>query len=137
MDDRNRVSKVPPGYRPPESASEVLSRYDSGERYFQGTDLPGGSSFNGAVVAGSDFKNSFLSDVDFRSADLRDVCFDETNVKVSDFRGADLRGASFRGAALCGAMFAGAKLDDVCTEDATWYGAKVTGIRVLAELPKQ
>jgi len=135
MDDRNRVSKVPPGYRPAESASEVLSRYDCGERHFQGTDLPGGSSFNGVVVAGSDFNNSFLSDIDFQSADLRDVSFEETNLKVSDFRGADLRGESFRGAALCGARFAGAKLDDVSTEDA-WYGAKLTGIRVLAELPK-
>ena len=136
MDDRNRVSKVPPGYRPAESASEVLSPFDSGERYFLGTDLPGGSSFNGAVVAGSDFKNSFLSDIDFRSADLRDVGFDETKVKVFAFRSADFGGASFHGAALCGAMFAGAKLDDVSTEDATWYGTKVTDIRVLAELPK-
>jgi len=136
MDDRNRVSKVPPGYRPADSASEVLSRYDCGERYFQGTDRPGGSSFNGAVAAGSDFKNSFLSDNEFRSPDLRDVCFDETNVKVSDFRGADFGGASFRGAALWGARFAGAKLDDVYPEDATWYGRKVTGIRGLAELPK-
>ena len=134
MDDRNRVSKVPPGYLPAESAGEVLSRYDCGERYFQATDLRGGSSFNGAVVAGSDFKNSFLSDIDFRSADLRDVRFDQTNLKASDFRGAGFGGASFRGAALCGAMFAGAKLDDVC-EDATGYGAKVTGIGVLAELP--
>jgi uncharacterized protein YjbI with pentapeptide repeats len=134
MDDGNRVSKVPPGYRPAESASEVLSRYDCGERYFQATDLRGGSSFKGAVVAGSDFKNSFLSDHDFRSADLRDVCFDQTNVEFSDFRGADFGGASFRGAALCGAMFAGAKLDDDW-EDATGYGAKVTGIGVPAELP--
>jgi uncharacterized protein YjbI with pentapeptide repeats len=135
MDDRNRVSKVPPGYRPAESANEVLSRYDCGERYFQATDLRGGSSFKGAVVAGSDFKNSFLSDLAFRSAGLRDVRFDQTNLKVSDFRGAGFGGASFRPAALCGAMFAGAKLDDVC-EDATGYGAKVTGIRVLAELPR-
>jgi uncharacterized protein YjbI with pentapeptide repeats len=75
-----------------------------------------------------------LSDVDFRSADLGKVLFDETNVKISDFRDADLRGASFRGAALCGARFAGAKLDDVCIEGASWYGATVTDIRVLAEL---
>ena len=101
MDDRNRVSKAPPGYRPAESATEMLSPYDSGERYFQGTDLPGGSSFNGAVVAGSDFKNSFLSDIESRSADLRDLCFNETNVKVFAFRGADFGGASFhRGSAV-------------------------------------
>lgn len=135
MDDRNRASKVPPGYRPAASASEGLSRYDCGERYFQETDLPGGSSFNGAVVAGSDFNHSFLSDIDFRSADLPDVCFDETNLKVSDFRGADLRGASFRGAALCGARFGEAKLDHVSTEDA-WHSRKLAGIGVLAELPK-
>ncbi|MGP0017922.1 MAG: pentapeptide repeat-containing protein [Candidatus Sulfotelmatobacter sp.] len=127
---------APSGYHPPESANELLSRYGSGERYFRGVDLPGGSTLNGAVLAGSDFKNSWLSDIDFRSADLRNVCFDETNVKVSNFRGADLRGASFRGAALCGAVFAEAKLDDVCTEGATWYGANVTDIRVLAEPSK-
>ena len=104
INDNNHMSKVPSGDGPVESAIELLSRYDSGDRYFQRTELPGGSSLNGAVLAGANFKNSFLSDVDFRAADLRDVCFDEANVKVSDFRGADLGGASFRGAALCGAL---------------------------------
>ena len=124
------------GYRPPQSAGELLSRYANGERHFRAAGLPGGSTLNGAVLTGSDFNNSWLSVVDFRSADLPKVLFDETNVKISDFRDADLHGTSFRDAALCRAMFAKAKLDNVRPEGASWYGATVTDTRVLAELFK-
>ena len=90
----------------------------------------------GAVLTGSDFNHRWSSDVDFRSTDVPKVLFDQTNVKISDFRDADLHGPSFRDAAPCAAMFAGAKLDEVCIEGASWYGATVTDILVLDELFK-
>jgi uncharacterized protein YjbI with pentapeptide repeats len=133
VENASNPSNAPADYHPATTAEEVLRRYQAGERFFRNTDLPGGSSFRDAVLTGSDFKNSFLSEIDFQRADLRQVCFDESNVKLSDFQGADLRDASFRGSALCSAMFAGAKVDGVCTEDATYYGAAVTDIRELVE----
>ena len=111
-------SSVRPTYRPPETAEELLRRYAAGERYFPETDIPDGSSLEGAALAGAVFVSGWLSDVNFRGADLRGVRFEECNVKCSDFDNADLRGACFprthveaisvRGARLEGASFAGA-----------------------------
>ena len=118
------------------TAEEILTRYRSGERDFQRTDLPEGSSFAGSILVGSNFRHRWLFGTEFEKDDLRNVCFDESNVKCCDFRGADLRGASIRESAVCGSNFEGAKVDDVCTEGTTWYGANVTDLHVLAEMRK-
>jgi uncharacterized protein YjbI with pentapeptide repeats len=131
VENANNPATTPADYRPAVDSEDILRRYQAGDRFFQNTDVPEGSSFRDATLAGADFKNSFLSDIDFRGADLRRACFDGSNVKVSDFRGADLRGASFRRALLCGAILEGAKLDDVCVDDATSYGATITDIHQL------
>jgi uncharacterized protein YjbI with pentapeptide repeats len=116
------------------SAEEILRRYQSGERNFEGSDLPDESCLRGASLAGANFSRSWLSWVDFRGADLRGVCFDQCNVKVSDFRGADLTGASFREAMLCGALFdRSTKLDDVAVVGAEFYGSQVDDIRTLVD----
>ena len=134
LSGKNPQPDVALGYQAAKSAEEVLRRYSDGERFFQGTDLPEGASFQKADLSRADFSDSWMSGVDFRSANLQNVRFDKSNVKCSDFRNGDLTGASFRGALLYGATFAEAKLDNVCTEDATWYGATVTDIRVLAKI---
>ena len=118
------------------TAEEILTRYSSGERDFQRTDLPEGSSFAGSVLAGSNFKHSWLFGAKFEGADLRNVCLDESNVKCCDFRGADPRGASIRESVICGSDFEGAQVYDVCTEGTTWYGANVTDLHALAEMRK-
>ena len=118
------------------TAKDILARYRSGERDFQRTDLPEGSSFAGSVLAGSNFKDSWLFGTDFNGADLRNACFDESNVKCCDFRGADLREATIRESVVCGSNFEGARVDEVCTEGTTWYGANVTDLHVIAEVRK-
>jgi uncharacterized protein YjbI with pentapeptide repeats len=118
------------------SRAEILEKYESGERNFQGTELPEGSSFAGHVLADCDFRNSWLFGTNFNRADLRKVCFDESNLKCCDFRGANLQGASICESVICGSNFEGANVDGVCTEGTTWYGANVTELQVLAEFRK-
>lgn len=132
-DSLSARSKLPYTTR---TAEDILARYRSGERDFQRTELPEGSSFDGSVLAGSNFKDSWLFGTNFNAADLRNICFDESNVKCCDFRGADLRGASIRESVVCGSDFEGALVDNVCIEGTTWYGAKVTDLQVLADIRK-
>lgn len=134
MSDSFSTSSAP--QRITRTAEDILARYSSGERDFQRTDLPEGSSFAGSVLAGSNFEDSWLSETDFSRADLRNTCFDESNVKCCDFRGADLRGTTIRESVICGSNFEGAQVDEVRTEGTTWYGANVSDLHVLAEVRK-
>ena len=106
----------------PNSAEEVLARYQSGERHFDNLELDVHDDFHnsqGADLTGIDFRGSFLF-ADFRGACLRRANFDHCNVKTCDFRGADLREATFCHAALDGAEFNGALMSEANFEGATW-----------------
>jgi uncharacterized protein YjbI with pentapeptide repeats len=112
----------PPGYEPPTSAEELLSRYAAGERFFSGADIPDGACFSGGVLKGAVLEDAWLSCADFRGADLQEVSFRRSNVKMSNFTDADLRGASFQDASVEAAEFTSAKLDGVSFEGAGYYG---------------
>lgn len=122
----------PPGYRPPTSAEELIRRYQAGERWFAGTDLPDGAVLRDADLSGANLRACWLSDADFRGADLRGTAFDGSNLKLSDFRDADLSGASFRESLLCGARVSGARIEGTVVDGATFYGAPLVS---LSDLP--
>lgn len=71
----------------PLSASELLQRYQTGDR---------------------NFRHYRLSGLDFREADLRQADFSQAELQGADFGNADLRAATFVGADLSGANFRGA-----------------------------
>jgi uncharacterized protein YjbI with pentapeptide repeats len=123
----------PPGYRPPRSAEELVRRYQAGERWFAGTELPDGAVFRGADLSGANLRACWLSDADFRGADLRGTAFDGSNLKLSDFRDADLSGASLREALLCGAKVRGARIEGTVADGATFYGAPLVSLGDLLE----
>ncbi len=105
-------------YLPPQSAGEVMSRYQNGERCFGHSELDKVlCDLRGVDLADADFSHSFLT-ADFRGAVLTSANFSHCNIKTCDFRGADLRGAIFRGARLESTQFAEAMLDGANFEGA-------------------
>jgi uncharacterized protein YjbI with pentapeptide repeats len=105
-------------YQPPQSAGELITRYQNGERYFRHSGLDELiCDFRGVNLSKADFSHSFIV-ADFRGAVLKSVNFSHCNVKTCDFRGADLQGAIFREALLEGTEFAGAILDGANFEGA-------------------
>ena len=84
-------------------ASEVLKRYQQGERYFWGVNLRG-ADLRGADLSGAHLRGAHLSGAHLRGADLS---------------GADLRGADLRGAHLSGADLSGAHLRDTTIDEET------------------
>lgn len=114
--------KQPAGYEPPRSVEELLRRYEHGERYFVGIDLPDGAAMPDVDLQGANLENGWLFDADFRGANLRHVNFTHTNVKCSDFTNADLEGACFQGAPIDAAVFTGANLQGASFAGAGAYG---------------
>lgn len=109
-------------YQPPQSANELLQRYQNGERYFGATELDQEPidfsclSLEGIIFA----PGSFLM-VDFRNANLKGADFSDCNVKTCDFRGADLEDACFRNAALEATQFQNANLKNCDFAGASCY----------------
>lgn len=107
---------------PPQTATELLQRYASGERTFKG--LGAEKDFTG------DFRNAQLEGVilsgcivaDFTGANLRNASF-SGNLKTCLFRNANLSGACFRGALIDATDFSGARLDatDFCGASESGY----------------
>ena len=115
----------------PQSADELIRRYQSGERYFGQCELEEPiCDFRGVDLSEADFRGSFLV-ADFREANLRSTNFTGCNVKTCDFRGADLRNAIFREAALEATEFAGANLAGADFEGAGCYSYRMN----IGELP--
>lgn len=109
-------------YQPPQSAGELLARYQSGERYFGGSELEEPvCDFRGVDLSEADFSRSFLV-ADFCAANLRSANFSHCNIKTCDFRGADLQNAIFREAALEGTNFADADLTGADFEGGNIFG---------------
>jgi uncharacterized protein YjbI with pentapeptide repeats len=106
--------------------SEILSRYEAGERDFRGIEIEAtrGTSdpeFRRAYLTGADFTGAFIV-ADFSGATLRGARFAPANVKTCTFDGADLRDADFAGAAIDSATFDGADLAGTNFEGAGDYG---------------
>ena len=102
------------------SESELLRRYNSGQRRFSHLDITGDGSdaLEGACLDGIELTESFLT-VSLRGASLRGAVI-HANVKTCDFSNADLTGSDFRWSALCAATFVGANM----------HGADFTGASV-------
>lgn len=106
--------------------SEILQRYERGERDFHGLDISDGAgdestSFRGALLDGADFSHCFIV-ADFSSARLRDCRFVEANVKTCRFDGADLLNADFSRAAIDGATFTNCNFAGARFKEAVAYG---------------
>jgi len=106
--------------------SEILARYEAGERDFRGLEIeaPSGTSdpeFRRADLTGVDFTGAFIV-ADFTGANLQGARFAAANVKTCAFDGADLRNADFAGAAIDSATFEGAELAGTNFEGAGAYG---------------
>ncbi|HEY4262611.1 MAG TPA: pentapeptide repeat-containing protein [Schlesneria sp.] len=97
---------------PPASFSELIDRYQLGERDFQecSLDEDPDNDLRGACLDGIDLSHSYIV-ADFRGASLCGARFCQANVKTCDFRDANLSNASFAGAALCATTSLGATLD--------------------------
>jgi hypothetical protein len=89
----------PQDYEEPCSASELISRYRTGERYFAGAQL------EQAKLSGARLWQANLSHANLRGADLSNA-----QIEDADFSGADLAGAILTGARCHGAKFDGAIL---------------------------
>jgi uncharacterized protein YjbI with pentapeptide repeats len=116
--------------------SEILSRYQSGERDFRDLEITqtndDDASFREAVLDGSDFTHAFVV-ADFTRASLKDCRFVEGNVKTCIFDEADLRGCDFSNTAIDAATFRSARL-----EGATFTGATDQGsVMEPGELPRR
>jgi Pentapeptide repeats (9 copies) len=106
--------------------SEIIRRYEAGERNFRGIMIGPSSDaadpqFRRANLAGADF-SSCLIDADFSDANLQRARFAPANIKCCCFDRADLRNADFSGAAIDSATFDGAHLAGATFEDAGAYG---------------
>lgn len=112
-------------YVPPQNAGEIISRYQSGERYFGYSELDEVTcDFCSVDLSDADFSHSFIV-ADFRGAILISADFSHCNIKTCDFRGADLRGAVFQNADLEGTEFADAILEGAKFEGAGMYGGSM------------
>lgn len=87
------------GYKPPESAEELLERYASGERYFRFSSLEG-----------ADFRGAALSHINLTTSSLAGACFRFSRLFGARFGFADLRNADFIDALLIGADLSGSTL---------------------------
>lgn len=106
------------------SPTEILLRYQRGERDFRSLDIsdPEGvpAAFAGASLDGADFSHAFIV-ADFRGASLSTSRFVAANVKTCQFDGANLTAADFTDASIDGATFAGAKMEGATFLGAGWY----------------
>ena len=102
------------------SESELLRRYNSGQRRFCNLDITadGSDALEGACLDGIELTESFLT-ASLRGASLKGAVI-HANVKTCDFSNADLTGSDFRWSALCSATFVGANM----------HGADFTGASV-------
>ncbi len=128
--------------RPPQreisvtDTGELLKRYDTGGRNFQGADL------TGAQLAEADLRNANLIGAILRNADLRNAQLDGAKLVIADLSNADLTnanlrkaklvGANLRDARLSGADLSRAKLNNADLRNAQLVGAKLVGANLSA-----
>jgi uncharacterized protein YjbI with pentapeptide repeats len=140
--------------------SEIVARYQAGERDFSGIDLRradlgavdlrgasliranvsranlirailGGVDLMGARLAGADLREADLSDANLCSADLGEANLSGADLRRADLNGADLRGAKLNGALLSGAQLIGARLDGADLSWADLRWANLGGAHLL------
>jgi uncharacterized protein YjbI with pentapeptide repeats len=105
-------------YIPPKTISELLERYQNGERYFVGCDFDDRiCDFRDLNLQEINLSKSFIAG-DFRGANLSKADLSNSNLKTCDFRKANLNGASFEKSALCATYF-----DEAIFENTNFEGA--------------
>lgn len=117
-------------------AGELIKRYATGARNFQGADLRGiqlaGADLRGANLIGTQLSDANLKNAQLASAKL--VISDLTNTDLSNasLPKAKLMGAILRGANLRDADLSRADLSDADLRDANLFGAKLVGANLSA-----
>ena len=130
----------PPGYKPPQSAEELLERYAAGERDFQTADLQWAilqdadleySDLQRANLQGANLQRAGFQQADLKRANLQQADFQRANLQGADLQMANLHNTNLTGAELgWGAIgrtdFASATLDKI------WHnGPSLTGVDTL------
>ncbi len=117
-------------------AGELIKRYATGARNFQGADL------RGIQLAGANLSGANLISTQLNNANLQKAQLDGVKLVISDLTNADLNNASLRKAKLMGAILRGANLrdadlsradlSDADLRDANLFGAKLVGANLSA-----
>jgi uncharacterized protein YjbI with pentapeptide repeats len=114
-------------YQAPQTAAELLQRYQNGERYFGETELDQKElKFCNLSLAGIIFAPRSFLVADFRQANLQGADFSDCNIKTCDFRGANLENARFRNAALEATQFSEANLKNADFTGASCFSTVLT-----------
>tara|TARA_R110002111_G_scaffold248400_1_gene312049 strand:+ start:72966 stop:73610 length:645 start_codon:yes stop_codon:yes gene_type:complete len=108
--------------RPARSAEELLERYQTGERVFNGSRIETDDRkvLSGCKLDGLVLRNSYVK-LSFHGASLRGADFWDAELKGSDFFQADLRGAKFHGSVLGDISFQDARLEGAQFNQACYH----------------
>jgi hypothetical protein len=107
------MTAAPRRYRPPQTAAELVERYQAGERIFPQTTLS--DDVIDVSMPGVDLRRSSLRIV-FNDVVLSDACFAEADLAFCHFD-ADLSRTNFKGAELAWANFGWSNLTDANLQD--------------------
>jgi uncharacterized protein YjbI with pentapeptide repeats len=116
--------------------TELLEKYEQGERDFRGAHLSSahlssahlsGAHLEGAHLEGAHLEGAHLDSADLDGATLRGATLDGAYLKGANLDGAYLRGAYLDGATLDGATLRGATLDGAYLRGAYLKGANLDG----------
>jgi hypothetical protein len=92
-----------------ETAMDLLSRYEAGERNFSYANLTG-ANLSDADLTGANLTYANLTDANLTGANLSDADLSDANLTDADLTDADLTGANLTGANLANADLRGANL---------------------------
>lgn len=139
---------LPPGYRPPASAGELLDRYAAGERDFPFASLER-ADLSDRSLSGVKLQNAECGEASFFRADLSGARLYQTELCRADLRGTNLSGGNLSGAKLHGADLTGANLSganlfradliEVIENDTNWTGCSfhltaLIGVRLVGAI---
>ncbi len=111
-------------------ATELIQRYNNGERDFSEADLRE-AYLSGASLGGANLRGAYLGGADLRGANLSGA-----NLYRADIYGANLGGADLSGADLRGANLSRADLSEANLGEAYLSGADLSGANLEdAQLP--
>jgi uncharacterized protein YjbI with pentapeptide repeats len=110
------------------NASELIAKYDAGERDFRRADLSG-ANLRRANLSGADLYGANLS-----GADLSDAILHRADLRGANLRGADLHRANLYGANLSGADLSDANLHRANLGRADLSGANLVGAQGILRI---
>jgi hypothetical protein len=110
---------------PPRDAEELLRRYASGERHFEGSDLMG------ADLAGANLHRVSLRGANLAGANLTGANLVDTDLAYVELFGANFEGANLEGTNLGRSNLGGANLTDASLTRANLGGADLSGTKLV------